>query len=65
MSSLLPVRRTKRNERGMTTAEYAVGTVAVLTFGGILIGIYKEPAIHDAILKFIDSMILFILNLIP
>lgn len=30
------VRRLKHSERGMTTAEYAVGTVAACGFGGVL-----------------------------
>lgn len=34
MSKVLTVLR--RSERGMTTAEYAVGTVAACGFGGIL-----------------------------
>lgn len=34
MSTLL--RRLRHDERGMTTAEYAVGTVAACGFGGVL-----------------------------
>ena len=30
------VKALRRNEQGMTTAEYAVGTVAACGFGGIL-----------------------------
>ena len=33
------------SEAGMTTAEYAVGTVAACGFGGILLTIIKSPFI--------------------
>jgi hypothetical protein len=32
-----------RDERGMTTAEYAVGTVASVSFVGVLISIIQNP----------------------
>lgn len=34
--SLVPAHRRTRNEDGMTTAEYAVGTVSACGFGGLL-----------------------------
>ena len=42
-------------EAGMTTAEYAVGTVAACGFGGVLVTVLKEPAVHDLLLKAVKS----------
>lgn len=36
-----------RSERGMTTAEYAVGTVAACGFGGILYKLLTSEPIQD------------------
>ena len=33
----------RRDQRGMTTAEYAVGTVATVSMVGVLIGILNNP----------------------
>jgi len=33
----------RRDERGMTTAEYAVGTVATVSIVGILLAIIQNP----------------------
>ena len=45
--------RAARPERGMTTAEYAVGTVAACGFGGVL---YKVVTSHQ-ILSLLTSVI--------
>ena len=37
--------RALRGEQGMTTAEYAVGTVAACGFGGILYKVLTSPEI--------------------
>jgi len=37
--------RALRSEHGMTTAEYAVGTVAACGFGGILYKVLTSPEI--------------------
>ena len=37
--------RALRDEHGMTTAEYAVGTVAACGFGGILYKVLTSPEI--------------------
>lgn len=42
-----------RDERGMTTAEYAVGTVAAATLGGVLIKVFSDESIFSLILKII------------
>lgn len=47
-------------EAGMATAEYAVGTVAVISLGGIIFKILSDPAFRDAIWE----LILWILRLI-
>lgn len=54
----------KRDERGMTTAEYAVGTVAVVGFGGVLIKILSDPAVQELIMKILKAIIDLILGLI-
>jgi hypothetical protein len=38
-------RRTAGDEAGMTTAEYAVGTVAACGFGGILYKVLTSPEV--------------------
>lgn len=42
-----------RAQRGMTTAEYAVGTVAAVTFVGVLIKVLRDPTVFEVILKLI------------
>ena len=37
----------RRSERGMTTAEYAVGTVAACGFGGILYKLLTSDTVMD------------------
>ncbi|MFW6597757.1 DUF4244 domain-containing protein [Propionibacteriaceae bacterium Y2011] len=46
-------RRTRRDLRGMTTAEYAVGTVATVGFAGVLIKILSDPELQGLILQLI------------
>lgn len=38
-------------EAGMSTAEYAVGTIAACTLAGVLLSIFKSGGIHDLIVK--------------
>lgn len=45
--------RADGDERGMTTAEYAVGTVAAVSFGGVLIKILTDENIRNLILQII------------
>ena len=46
-------RRTRRwrrlGERGMTTAEYAVGTVAAVAFAGLLLVVVKSGPVKSAL----------------
>ena len=44
-----------RDERGLTTAEYAVGTVAVAGLGGVLIKILSSDAVKNLIFGVIQS----------
>lgn len=43
----------RRSQRGMTTAEYAVGTVATVSFVGIILAIISNPDFRDAVWKII------------
>lgn len=36
-------------EAGMATAEYAIGTVAATSFGGLLIWILQQPWVREAL----------------
>lgn len=50
--SRLPARR---DERGMTTAEYAVGTVAAASFAGLLIKLLTSDAVQELLLKIVKA----------
>ena len=43
------VQRFVRDERGLTTAEYAVGTVAVAGLGGLLVKLLTSDNVRDLI----------------
>lgn len=43
-----------RDDTGMTTAEYAVGTVATIGIGGILIKLLTSSAMYDLIWNLIS-----------
>lgn len=47
--------RLAKDQRGMSTAEYAVGTVAVAGLGGILIKLLTSDAVKDLIFNVIAS----------
>ena len=42
-------------DRGMTTAEYAVGTVAAVAFAAVLYKIVRSPAVSSMLTSIIDS----------
>lgn len=42
-------------EAGMTTAEYAVGTVAAVAFAAVLYKIVRSPAVSSALSSIITS----------
>lgn len=54
--------RRKRDERGMTTAEYAVGTVAAASFAGVLIKILTDEQIQDLLLRLIMAILNFFMK---
>ena len=63
MAGELVVRRT-RDERGMTTAEYAVGTVATVSVVGVIIGILNNPEFSKVIWEIIKAIITVIIQAI-
>ena len=48
------------NEEGMTTAEYAVGTVAAAGLGGLLLKMLTSPEVQDLIWKIIQQAFSFL-----
>jgi hypothetical protein len=44
-----------RGDRGMTTAEYAVGTVAAVAFAAVLYKVVRSPAVSDALSSIVTS----------
>ena len=42
-------------DAGMTTAEYAVGILAAVTFAGLLIAVIKSPAVKTALSDIISG----------
>lgn len=49
------LRERLRNDEGLTTAEYAVGTVAVAGLGGVLIKLLTSEAVRDLIWKVVQG----------
>lgn len=47
VGAIAAVNRLRGSERGMTTAEYAVGTVAACGFGGILYKLLTSDTVMD------------------
>jgi hypothetical protein len=45
----------RQGEAGMTTAEYAVGTVAAVAFAGLLLVVVKSGAVKSALSSIIVS----------
>lgn len=48
------VRQIHDDEQGMSTAEYAVGTVAAVGFGGILVKLLTSPEVQDLLFAIIQ-----------
>ncbi|MDR2930422.1 MAG: DUF4244 domain-containing protein [Propionibacteriaceae bacterium] len=51
-------------EAGMATAEYAVGTVAVISFGGVLFKLISDPVFRDLLWKLVQWLFNLIMGLI-
>jgi hypothetical protein len=49
--------QTRRSQRGMVSAEWAVGIIAAVAIAGVLLGIVTSGPIHDALLKFVLMVI--------
>ncbi|WP_323097614.1 DUF4244 domain-containing protein [Intrasporangium sp. YIM S08009] len=47
--------RASGDDRGMTTAEYAVGIMAACTFALVLLGVVKSDAVRSALAGIVQS----------
>ena len=54
-------RAAPRPEDGMSTAEYAVGTVAACGFGGILVKLLSSPDVQQVLWQVIEKAFSFVL----
>lgn len=52
------------DERGMTTAEYAVGTVATVSIVGVLLSIINNDGFRRFLLELIEAIIRVIIQMI-
>ncbi len=50
----------RRGQRGMTTAEYAVGSVAVATGAGVLTWLFQQEWFKELLMKLIEALFLAI-----
>ena len=50
-------RASRRDQRGMVSAEWAVGIIAAVAIAGVLLGIVTSGPVHDALLDFILMVI--------
>lgn len=48
-------RHAARDERGMTTAEYAIGTVAAASFAGLLIKLLTSEEVRQLLMKVVTA----------
>jgi hypothetical protein len=46
-----------RNQRGMVSAEWAVGIIAAVALAGVLIAVITNGPVQDALLKFVLQVI--------
>ncbi|MBP7971793.1 MAG: DUF4244 domain-containing protein [Candidatus Nanopelagicales bacterium] len=52
--------RVVHDDQGMSTAEYAVGTVAAAGFGGLLVKLLSSPDVQDLLWNVIQKAFSFI-----
>ena len=57
---ILRIHQAITNEEGMTTAEYAVGTVAAAGLGGLLLKMLTSPEVQDLFWKIIQQAFSFL-----
>ena len=55
MHQLIARLATLRADDGMTTAEYAIGTVAAVAFGGVLLKVVTSPTIQQSLTRIISE----------
>ena len=56
----LKIKQVLTNEEGMTTAEYAVGTIAAAGLGGVLLKLLTSPEVQDLIWKIVQRAFSFL-----
>ena len=56
---------TRRDQRGMVSAEWAVGIIAAIAIAGVLLGIVTSGPVHDVLLRFILMVIRSFSGFIP
>ncbi|MFD0900233.1 DUF4244 domain-containing protein [Actinomadura sediminis] len=49
-----PMQRWKNKDAGMSTAEYAVGTIAAAAFAGLLFKIVTSSQVQDMLLAIVE-----------
>lgn len=54
------ITKIRNDEQGMTTAEYAVGTVAAAGLGGVLLKMLTSPEVQDLIWKIVQQAFSFL-----
>ena len=54
------ISRVMRRDRGMTTAEYAVGTVAACGFGGLLLELLTSDSVRSLLSDVIHNAFSFL-----
>ena len=52
--------RKVQQEHGMSTAEYAVGTVAAVGFGGLLVKILTSPEVQQLLFNIVPKALTWI-----
>lgn len=56
------IARLAQEDSGMTTAEYAVGTVAAASLGGVLLKLISSSEIRDLLWQIIQQAFAFLLG---
>lgn len=54
----------RHGQRGMTTAEYAVGSVAVATGAGVLITLFQQPWFRELVMKVLEMIVNLIMGIL-
>lgn len=54
MKLLKTLRSRVREDAGMSTAEYAVGTIAAVAFAGVLFKVVSSPSVQSALTAIIQ-----------